>query len=150
MPNPLVIQHYPDDFQLLTYYVQSALTDPSTILYADRTMVIDSITVTTKTAHGSAATASFEVSSDPTSAGGTTMGTVDLNLTAGVTVFLDGVTPDSVRTVAADGTAGTSANSVQLSRSTNVIPAGSFLQVDLTSGTSWRGLIQIRFRSRQA
>lgn len=149
MPTPLVVQHYPDDFQLLTYYVQGALTDPSTILYADRTFVIDSITVTTQTANGSAATASFEVSSDPTSVAGTTMGTVDLNLTAGTTVFLDGV-GSSVRTVAANGTAGTSSNSVQLSTSTNIIPAGSFLQIDLTNGTSWRGLIQVRFRSRQA
>jgi len=149
MPTPLVTQHYPDDFQILTYYVQSALTDPTTLLYADRTWVVDSITVTAQTAHGSAATGSFEVSTDPTSQSGTSMATVDLNLTAGTTVFLDGV-GTTVRTVSAGGTAGTSANSVQLSTSTNIIPAGSFLQVDLSAGTSWRGLIQIRFRSRQA
>lgn len=150
MPTPLVIQHYPDDFQLLTYYVQSALTDPSTILYADRTYVIDSITVTTKTTTGVVDSyAFFEVSSNPTSTGGTTMATVDLNLANGTTVFLDGV-GSTVRTVAADGTAGTSGGSIQLSTSANIIPAGSFLQIDLQSGTTWRGLIQIRFRSRQA
>lgn len=146
----LPAQYYPDDFQVITIgpFYNTALVDPTAVLYADRNWTVDSIIVYTATANGSAATASFEVSTNPTSSSGTSMAVADLNLTAGTTLFLatDGGTVPA--TVAANGTAGTSANSTQLSSTENTISRGSFLIVDLSAGTSWRGFIQIRLRSR--
>lgn len=148
--NSLPSQYYPDDFQIITIgpFYGTALVDPTAVLYADRDLTVDSIIVYTATANGSAATASFEVSTDPTSTSGSVMAVADLNLTAGTTLFLatDGGTAPV--TIAANGTAGTSSNSTQLSPNENTINRGSFLILDLSAGTSWRGFIQIRLRSR--
>lgn len=145
----LPTQYYPDDFQIITINaINTALVDPTAVLYADRDLIIDSIIVYTRTANGSAATGSFEVTTDPTGVSGAVMAVADLNLTAGTTLFLatDGGTPPA--TVTAAGAAGTSANSTQLTKDENTINRGSFLVVDLSAGTNWRGFIQIRFRSR--
>jgi hypothetical protein len=147
--NTLPAQYYPDDFQILTFTLtNTGLLDPTAILYADRNFIVDSIIVYTRTANGSAATGSFEITTDPTADTGTAMAVADLNLTAGTTLFLQtdgGTTP---ATVASDGTAGTSSNSTQLSNTGNFIPQGSFIVIDLSAGTTWRGFIQIRLRSR--
>jgi len=146
----LPAQYYPDDFQILTVgpFYGVALVDPTAVFYADRNFIVDSIIVYTKTPHGSAATGSFEVSTDPTSQAGTSMGIADLNLAAGTTLFLQTDGGTAPATVASDGTTGTSTGSTQLDYTANTIPAGSFLVVDLNNGTSWRGFIQIRLRSR--
>ena len=146
----LPAQYYPDDFQVITLgpFYGVALVDPTAVLYADRDLTVDSIIVYTATANGSAATASFEVSTDPTSTSGANMAVADLNLTAGTTLFLATDGGSVPATVAANGTAGTSANSTQLSQLENTINRGSFLIIDLSAGTSWRGFIQIRLRSR--
>jgi len=148
--NSLPSQYYPDDFQIINLgpYYGTALVDPTAVLYADRDLTVDSIIVYTSTANGSAATGSFEVSTDPTSSSGNSMAVADLNLTAGTTLFLQtdgGTTP---ATISAAGVAGTSSNSTQLSAAENTINRGSFLIIDLSAGTSWRGFIQIRLRSR--
>ena len=61
MPIPLVTQHYPDDFKILSYNPQAnpVAGTNAILLYADRTMVIDSITVTVQVIAAAAATASF-------------------------------------------------------------------------------------------
>jgi hypothetical protein len=55
MPTPLVTQHYPDDFQILTFNIR-AFTSGDLLFYADRDMVIDSITFGLQTAGGTGAT----------------------------------------------------------------------------------------------
>jgi len=145
----LPTQYYPDDFQIITIdAINTALVDPTAALYADRDLIIDSIIVYTRTPHSAAASGSFEVTTDPTGVSGAVMAVADLNLNAGTTLFLatDGGTPPA--TVTAAGVAGTSANSTQLTAAENTINRGSFLVVDLSAGTNWRGFIQIRFRSR--
>lgn len=148
----LPVQYYPDNFQIITFgpFYDIAVVDPTAVFYADRDMVVDTITVYTRIAHGSAATGAFEVSTDPTSTSGTAMAVADLNLTAGTTLFLQTDGGSAPATVTAAGAAGTSTNSTQLSATANLIPRGSFLIIDLSAGGSWRGFIQIRVRSRVA
>jgi len=162
MPIPLVTQHYPDDFKILSYNPQAnpVAGTNAILLYADRTMVIDSITVTVQVIAAAAATASFEVNSNPVNTSGTVIAVANLAETAGDTIFLDGVNNSSgnVRKISATGTAGSSSGSTQLkflsptnTSIDNVVPAGSFLVIDYTgTPTAFRGLIQIRYRSRLA
>jgi len=170
MPIPLVVQQYPSDYQILTYnFASTSPSDPTVLLYADRTLVIDSIhvTVLTATTATGAGALSFEVSQDPTSVASTTIiavaSTDDDNVDAGDVIILDGVnnSPNGgVRKVSKTGTAGNATGSTQLkflngtSNTTidNVIPAGYYLIVDVTGTVTatFKGLIQIRFRSRQA
>ena len=169
MPSPLVVQHYPSDYQILTYnFASTSPSDPTVLLYADRPLVIDSIhvTVLTATTASGAGALSFEVSQDPTSVASTTIiavaSTDDDNVDAGDVIILDGVnnSPNGgVRKVSKTGTAGNATGSTQLkflggSNTTidNVLPAGYYLLVDVTGTvtTTFKGLIQIRFRSRLA
>lgn len=162
MPIPLVTQHHPDDFKLLNYNQHSnpVAGTNAVLLYADRTMVIDSITVMVQVAAGATATASFEVTSNPIVTTGTVIAVANLVETAGDTIFLDGANNSSgnVRKISATGTAGSSTSSTQLkflsvanTSIDNVVPAGSWLVIDWTgTPTTFRGLVQIRFRSRQA
>ena len=128
MPNPLVVQHYPDDFQILTYnFANTSPSDPTVLLYADRPLVIDSIHVTilTATTASGAGALSFEVTQDPTSVASTTIiavaSTDDDNVDAGDVIILDGVnnSPNGgVRKVSKTGTAGNATGTRCLQRRT--------------------------------
>lgn len=157
MPTSLVTQHYPDDFQILTYqFAGAAVTDPTPLLYADRALVIDSIIVSVNavaTAAGAGAL-SFEKGSAPNGTGGTVLAVAsvdDDNVDAGdYLIFGDGV--DSVRRYNSSGTLQTTATgSTKLSVAENQLAAGQWLVIDLTgTASAYRGLIQIRYRSRMS
>jgi len=55
MPIPLVAQHHPDDFQILTFNIR-AFSNGDLLFYADRDIVIDSITFGLQTTGGTGAT----------------------------------------------------------------------------------------------
>jgi hypothetical protein len=155
MPVPLVTQHYPDDFQVVTYAFDTTLVDPWPLLYADRSIVIDSIVVgvTTAAAGGSSGALSFEKTTGPINGSGTVLavaGVDDNNLDAGHYIVLDG--NGSVRRFNGSGELqSTATGSTQLSSSENQLNAGQWLVVDFT-GTfaNFRGFVQVRFRSRVA
>lgn len=155
MPVPLVTQHYPDDFQVLTYaFTGAAVNDPTAILYADRTLVIDSITVGIHAIAGSGGSLTFRYGLTtlqdgtgtaiavllPTSANGT--------YAAGETAVMDGV--GYVKHYSTAGVVSNDTGSTQLSTTLNVIPQGYWLAIDPASASAFRGTIQIRYRSRQA
>ena len=156
MPVPLVTQHYPDDFQVLTYHFTAVPADPTPLLYADRALVIDSIVVgirTASTAAGSGAL-SFEKSAAPNGASGTVLAvasTDDDNVDAGdYVIFGDGV--DSVRRYNSSGALQTTATgTTKLSWTENSLNAGQWLVIDVTGTiTSFTGMVQVRYRSRVA
>lgn len=174
MPNPLVFQHYPDDFQVLTYTFNGSTPADQVLLYADRPLVIDSITVGVQAVGSTSAVLNFYTSADCTFGGtNVTIAAANIdtaNVAAGDTIILDGVNNSSnaVRKYSKTGTAGSATGSTQLkyinasnttidnvlttSMSTDkVYPVGTYLLLDVT-GTigSAKGLVQIRFRSRQA
>jgi len=164
MPTPLVTQHYPHDFQVLTFIYTGAPADVP-LLYADRDLVIDSITIGVKTVStGGAGTGllSFEVSADPSSTGGTVVAVANVdtaNVAAGDTIFLDGINNSSgnVRKVSSAGTAGSASGSTQLkyinatnTSVDNIVLAGRYLILDATTATAFTGLVQIRLRSQIA
>lgn len=173
MPTPLVAQHYPDDFQILTYSFTSAPAD-TVLLYADRPLIIDSIVVgvTSAASAGTGATLSFEVTQDCTSMGSSQIIAVadvgNSNATAGDTIILDGQNNSSgnVRRIGKTGTAASATGSTQLTwiKGTNTtidntipmtldsvkVPVGYYLVMDVTSVAGFNGFIQLRFRSRQA
>jgi hypothetical protein len=162
MPNPLVTQHYPDDFAIASFVFTGALiNDPSAILYADRTLVIDQIVVGVHAAGTSsgAGALSFEISNSCIGTSGNSIGVVTVdgaNVTAGDHVILDGVGTTVYKYtagVAAACTGCTQLKWLNTSNTTidNVIPAGSWLVVDSTGTTTGaRVTIQVRYRSRQA
>jgi len=161
MPNPLVTQHYPDDFAIASFvFTGAAVNDPSAILYADRALVIDQIVVgihAAATSSGSGAL-SFEVSNSCIGTSGNSIGVVTVdgaNVTAGDTVILNGVGTVFKYTAgvaaACDGCTQLKWLNATNTSIDNVIPAGSWLIVDSTGTmTSSRVTIQVRYRSRQA
>lgn len=160
MPNPLVTQHYPDDFAIASFVFTGALiNDPSAILYADRALVIDQIVVGVHAVGGSAGALSFEISNSCTGTSGNSIGVVTVdtaNVTAGDHVILDGVGTTVYKYTAGVAAACTGCTQLKWLNATNttidnVIPAGSWLVVDSTGTTTGaRVTIQVRYRSRQA
>ena len=160
MPNPLVVQHYPDDFQTVSYVFTGALiNDPSAILYADRALVIDQIVVGVHAVGGSGGALSFEISNSCIGTSGNSIGVVTVdtaNVTAGDHIILDGVGTTVYKYTAGVAAACTGCTQLKWLNATNttidnVIPAGSWLVVDSTGTTTpCRVTIQVRYRSRQA
>jgi len=131
MPNPLVVQHYPDDFRFITLNLNTTADGADqAMFYADRTLVIDSVHVGTSTADSSAALV-LKYASSP----------VPATIAAGTAIT-------SSMDISAVGTVG--GNSVVLSTA-NEVPAGNWIGCDFTSAAeSFKGVVQIRFRSRVA
>ena len=131
MPNPLVVQHYPDDFRFITLPLNTVGDGADqAVFYADRNLVIDSVHVGTSTADTSA-TLVLKYASSPVAA----------TIAAGTAIT-------SSMDISATGTVG--GNSVVLSTA-NEIPSGNWIGCDFTSATdTFKGVVQIRFRSRVA
>lgn len=129
MPIPLVTQHYPDDFQIVTLPLNTTGDGADQALfYADRTIVIDAVYVGTAVADTSAALvikhAATPVATD-IAAGTAVTSSMDIAATGTVT-----------GTVLAAG---------------NEVAAGRWIGCDFTSATdNYKGVVQIRFRSRVA
>jgi hypothetical protein len=154
----LPVQHYADDFQILTVPFVSAagVTDPNPILYADRDLVIDEIVVGITVIGGAAAVLNFRVSNNPAETAAASMCIINLdgavpNVVANDTLI---ATTDNVLRYSSTGTLYTTAagstaiNGVTAGVQSNLIPKGSWLVVDPTSATAARVIVQIRFRSR--
>lgn len=141
--NSLPAQYYHDDQQICCeVLIAPAAATP--ILYADRNLIIDSVTVGTYTASTGGATATIQK---------TTAGTND-----GITITpaAPNATPTSIMAtgtipINAAGTivVNTESATRSLSNAQNTLDAGNWLLFVPASGaTSFVGSVQIRFRSR--
>jgi hypothetical protein len=140
MPVPLVTQHYPDDFQIYTTVLQAAPTNGMVLFYADRDLVIDSITLGVNVA--GAASSTIQVAK-------TTTGTAASPITAAPASITGGTALHTAFDTSATGTL--SATLTTPSSDTNRVLAGNWVGL-IVSGTvtNLRGMVQIRFRSRLA
>jgi hypothetical protein len=143
--NFLPVQYYHDDQQLVTESLVATPAAGVPILYADRDLIIDSITVGTLTASSGGASATIQKTTAatrnnagaivPASPGATLssiMGTGTIAINAAGTVF---VTTESATT--------------SLSNEKNKLDAGNWLFfVPVSVATALAATIQIRFRSR--
>jgi len=144
MPVPLVTQHYPDDFQVLTFQIR-AFSSGDLLFYADRDIVIDSITFSIQTAGGAGATLQLAKS---------TVGTVATPSTGAAAHITGGTALHATAFAMGSGATVPATEVVSLatpSSDTNLVKAGNFVGVIVagTIGTP-EGIIQVRFRSRVA
>lgn len=151
MPNSLVTQHYPDDFQVASFHnLNPAVGDPVALLYAERDIVIDSIVVGVRIPGTNAGGGglSFETSLSPAGDGGTSMCTFNVdgsnNTVAGDTKI---ATTDSAIRYLADGSVAND-SSTKINPDANLVRAGRWLVLDyLGTVSEFRGFVQVRFRS---
>ena len=138
MPNPLVVQHYPDDFRTLTHVVHDASAADLVWLYADRTLVVDSIFVTAMGASAVGGTATVQLVK-------VASGTIPTSTNIQAATAVSSAISVAANSAATEGTITTSANE---------IASGSWLALKWTAGggtlSNFRGAIQVRYRSRQA
>ena len=155
--NSLLVQEYPDDFQVITVYSSpsAATNDPLPILYAERDIIIDSIVIGVRTpATEQNARLVFEVAGGPNVESST-----DLVCTANI----DGTngcdsgdtfvhTTDGVTRTSNAGASLPVIASTAISSSANLVEKGKWLVADYSANnlTAFRLLIQVRFRSRVA
>ncbi len=156
MPTPLVTQYYPDDFQTFTFQTMDRANNGTTdgslasvpLIYADRDLAIDSITIGVSVGSGTSGTPATgssmtfgktttgTLSSPATPNGFCTTATVNNPLTAAASVAAAGVTTPALLTPSND---------------TNIVRAGNWLGIIYTAGggtlSSIRATVQIRFRS---
>lgn len=145
MPTPLVTQHYPHDFQVVTFnacdrYGAGATDGSSTasyaIFYADRDVAVDSIVI--GIAQAGAASSTLRIFK-------TTTGTAS----SPATPLFNGTTALTTAAQAADATAGVYVQTLATpANDTNIVRAGNWIGVILSGTlTAFRGQIQIRLRS---
>lgn len=152
MPTSLVTQHYPDDFQVCTFPIMSAPVDPFPAFYADRDMVVDSVTVGVQAAGGANGRLFLETAAAPNADSGTVFCTINIdgtsNTTAGDTIIS---TTDGVLRREAAGTSGNVGASTLINAENNLVKAGQWVMLDFGGTvTGFRGVVQVRFRSRVA
>lgn len=140
MPIPLVTQHYPDDFQILTFPIR-AFSSGDLLFYADRDIVIDSITFGLQTAGSTGA--SLQLAKTTTGTAASPVSGAAANVTGGTTLH--------TAVDIASGTATTVVSLTTPANDTNRVAAGNYVGV-IVAGTIGTpdGIIQIRFRSRVA
>jgi len=128
--NVLPVQHYPDDFRVINYFVHDTSAADEPIFYCDRNMVVDSITVSVAVIGAASSTVTLKAvasGTNPTAA----------NIVAGTAVS------SAVALDALGAIAGTIVNTE------NSLLAGAHLGLDFTGTVSaFRGLVTIRIRSR--
>jgi hypothetical protein len=141
MPNPLVTQHYPDDFQIHSILIQSALVTGKVVFYADRDIVVDSITFGVNVA--GAASSTVQVVKTTTGTASSPISAAAASITSGATALHTAFDTSATGTL--------SATLATPSSDTNLVKAGNWLGLIVTGTvTNLRGVIQIRFRSRIA
>lgn len=143
MPTPLVTQHYPHDFQVVTFNpldrAGAGATDGNgsyAIFYADRDVAVDSIVIAI--AQAGALSSTIRIFK-------TTSGTA----TSPAVPLFNGTTALTTAAQAADAAAGTYVQTlVTPANDTNIVRAGNWIGVVLSGTlTAFRGLVQIRLRS---
>ena len=129
MPIPLVTQHYPDDFQIITLGLNTTGDGADqAMFYADRNIVIDSVVVGTSVAD-TGATCAVKYATSPVAA-----------------TIASGTAVTNTMDVSATGTV-----TATIVTTANEIAAGNWIGLDFTAATdSLKGVVQIRFRSRVA
>jgi hypothetical protein len=139
MPNVLQTQYYTDDFQVLTYIVRGEFTNGTPILYADRDIVIDSVTFGVSVVGlggsriGLVKTTTGTLAS-PASALAATIAAGTQLLNAAQSISTAGTFLPALKTPASD---------------TNLVKAGNWLGFSgVGADTGTTVAIQIRFRSR--
>ena len=140
MPNVLVTQHYPDDFQVCCFSLQAAPVTGMVLFYADRDIVIDSITLGVNVVGAASSTIQLAKS---------TTGTVTSPITAAPASITGGTALHTAFDTSATGTL--TATLTTPGSDTNLVKAGNWVGL-IVSGTvtNLRGVVQIRFRSRVA
>lgn len=132
MPTPLVTQHYPDDFQILNFTIihsgVPAALDTLPLFYADRRLVVDSITYGVAVAEtGSSDTVELVHATTPQATTGTSIQSATSSINTVGTV-----TPT-------------------VSSTNNEVPSGSWVIAKFSDSLGQVHLnIQVRFRSRIA
>jgi hypothetical protein len=140
MPNALVTQHYPDDFQNAEELFVGAITSGTALIYADRDLVIDSIVIGVSVVGGSGATVKLAK---------TTTGTSASPASAAPASFTGGTDLHTAQSITATGTFIPSLTTPNLD--TNLVKAGNWVGI-VTGGTYGTPTVavQIRYRSRVA
>lgn len=127
---PLPVEHYPDDFRVINYFIHDGSAADELIYYCDRNMVVDSISYSIAAAGAASSTAVLKAVAPGTTP---TAG----NIAAGTAVS---------SAIALDATGFVSGTIVTTE---NQLPAGTHLGIDYTGTVSaLRGIITIRIRSR--
>lgn len=139
----LPAQYYHDDQQVICeVLIAPAAATP--ILYADRNLIIDSVTVGTYTASTGGTTATIQKTTAGTNDGITiTPAFPNASLTS---IMATGTIPiDVIRTIVVT----TESATRSLSTDQNTLDAGNWLMfVPVSGATNFVGSVQIRFRSR--
>jgi len=137
MPVPLVTQHHPDDFKTFSYNIHSQLTSGNLIVfYADRDLVIDSITVGVAVVQAGGSIAFVR----------TTGGTLASPKSAApASLTTDAVAITGSQSVA---TLGTFTPTIIFAADANLVKAGNYVGITIDTVAAFRGYLQIRVRSR--
>jgi hypothetical protein len=126
----LPVEHYPDDFRVINYFVHDASAADEVLFYCDRNIVVDSVTVSVSAAGAASSTVRLRAiapGTAPTAA----------NVAAGTAIS------NAVAIDATGAFAGTIVNTE------NSLPAGTHLGLDYTGTvTAFRGMVTARIRSR--
>jgi hypothetical protein len=138
MPNVLQTQYYTDDFQVLTYVIRGAFSSGTAFLYADRDIVIDSITIGVSVGGGAGSRIGFNKTTTGTLASPASALAADIQ--SGTSLY------SPVQSITTAGTfrpaLATPAND------TNLVKAGNWLGFSGNGDANTVVAIQIRFRSR--
>jgi len=141
MPNPLVVQYYPDDFEIYFVSLQATPVTGMLLFYADRDIVVDSITFGVNVV--GAASSTVQVVKTTTGTASSPISAVATSITSGATALHTAFDTSAAGTLSATLTTPTS--------DTNLVKAGNWLGLIVVGTvTNLRGVIQIRFRSRVA
>jgi hypothetical protein len=128
--NVLPVEHYPDDFRVINYFIHDASAADEPVFYCDRNMVVDSITVSVSVVSAGSSTVTLKAVAPGTAP-------TPANIAAG-TAVTSAVLLDATGVIA-----GTVVNTE------NSLLAGTHLGLDYTGAVNtFRGLISIRIRSR--
>lgn len=139
MPNPLAVQEYTDDFQIISELLV-APANGTAMLYAERDIVIDAIYMGVSVVGGAGATLQIVK---------TTAGTLAVPASAVAATVAAGTALHTAQVIAVGGTFVPTLTTPNLD--TNLIKAGNWVGV-VVSGTvtSAAVLVQFRIRSRVA
>lgn len=141
MPTPVVTKYYPDDFQVYCVSLQATPVTGMVLLYADRDIVVDSITFGVNVA--GAASTTVQVVKTTTGTESSPISAVATSITSGATALHTAFDTSATGTLSATLTTPSS--------DTNLVKAGNWLGLIVVGTvTNLRGVIQIRFRSRVA
>ena len=128
--NVLPVEHYPDDFRVINYFIHDASAADELLFYCDRNIVVDSATVSVAVVGAASSTVTIKAVAAGTAPS-------PGNIAAGTAVT------NAIALDATGAIAGTIVNTE------NFLPAGTHLGLDYTGTvTNLRGMVTLRIRSR--